>query len=398
MADTRLNQNSSSGTLARSFTIGGGEIYPTMLTLGTSALSLIASDNPLPVGGSIALTAGSASIGTVAISGTVPVTLSGSPSVNIGSSGTVTLNGTSPVSVSSGSIGATIAGTVPVTLSGSPTVNVGSNGTVTLGGDGNNSITVDAPVGTPAFVRLSDGTAAITTLAVSLASVPSHAVSGTVTANDGNSSLTVDSPVGTPAFVRLSDGTIAITTLAVSLAGTQAVSIGSAGTVTVNGTVPVTLSGSPPISGSVALLLNTASIGTVQPGNTANTTPWLVTEIPATSGGCSQSQLICGSTTNATVIKASPGQIFGLNCANISTAAAWLKIYDKATSPTVGSDTPKRTMVIPSNTNGAGFVYSQPAGLQYTAGISIAVTNGPAVADTTILPQANAVVVNVDYK
>jgi hypothetical protein len=42
--------------------------------------------------------------------------------------------------------------------------------------DAGGSITVDAPVGTPAFVRLSDGSAAITTLPVSLASVPSHAV------------------------------------------------------------------------------------------------------------------------------------------------------------------------------------------------------------------------------
>ena len=43
-------------------------------------------------------------------------------------------------------------------------------------GDGAGSLTVDAPVGTPVFVRLSDGTAAISTLPVSLASVPSHAV------------------------------------------------------------------------------------------------------------------------------------------------------------------------------------------------------------------------------
>lgn len=42
--------------------------------------------------------------------------------------------------------------------------------------DAGGSFTVDAPVGTPAFVRLSDGTAAITTLPVSLASVPSHAI------------------------------------------------------------------------------------------------------------------------------------------------------------------------------------------------------------------------------
>lgn len=42
--------------------------------------------------------------------------------------------------------------------------------------DNSGSLTVDAPVGTPVFVRLSDGAAAITTLPVSLASVPSHAV------------------------------------------------------------------------------------------------------------------------------------------------------------------------------------------------------------------------------
>lgn len=58
----------------------------------------------------------------------------------------------------------TITGTVAVTQSGTWD-EVGIN-------DSGNSITVDAPVGTPAFVRLSDGAAAITTLAVSLASLP----------------------------------------------------------------------------------------------------------------------------------------------------------------------------------------------------------------------------------
>lgn len=47
--------------------------------------------------------------------------------------------------------------------------------------DNSGSLTVDAPVGTPAFVRLSDGSAAITTLPVSLASVPSHAVTNSGT-------------------------------------------------------------------------------------------------------------------------------------------------------------------------------------------------------------------------
>lgn len=66
--------------------------------------------------------------------------------------------------------------------------------------DNGSSLTVDAPVGTPLFVRLSDGASAISTLPVSLASVPSHAVtvtsgsitvSGTVTANAGTGTQAV---------------------------------------------------------------------------------------------------------------------------------------------------------------------------------------------------------------
>lgn len=129
-----------------------------------------------------------------------------------------------------------------VTNAGTFAVQAAQTGTWTVTGaggsfpvtDSGSSLTVDAPVGTPLFVRLSDGTSAISTLPVSLASVPSHAVtnagtfavqaaqSGTWTVTgaggsfpvtDSGGSLTVDAPVGTPVFVRLSDGTSAITAL-----------------------------------------------------------------------------------------------------------------------------------------------------------------------------------------
>lgn len=62
--------------------------------------------------------------------------------------------------------------------------------------DNAGSLTIDAPVGTPAFVRLSDGTSAITTLPVSLASVPSHAVT-----NAGTFAVQVSSAIPTGANV-----------------------------------------------------------------------------------------------------------------------------------------------------------------------------------------------------
>ncbi len=67
--------------------------------------------------------------------------------------------------------------------------------------DAGGTLTVDAPVVTPVFVRLSNGSSAIATLPVSVASIPSHAVTnagtfavqatGTVTANAGTGTMAV---------------------------------------------------------------------------------------------------------------------------------------------------------------------------------------------------------------
>lgn len=62
------------------------------------------------------------------------------------------------------------------TVTASNALKVDASGVAVPITDNSGSLTVDAPVGTPAFVRLSDGAAAISTLPVSLASVPSHAV------------------------------------------------------------------------------------------------------------------------------------------------------------------------------------------------------------------------------
>ena len=81
-------------------------------------------------------------------------------------------------------------------------VNLGSNNDVTVTGtvtaqDGGGSLTVDAPVGTPVFVRLSDGTSAIATLPVSLASVPSHDVVSRGASNIASGQVSVSSTATT---------------------------------------------------------------------------------------------------------------------------------------------------------------------------------------------------------
>lgn len=94
---------------------------------------------------------------------------------------------TVPVSDGSGSLTVDNGGTFAVQAAQSGTWTVtGTGGTFPVT-DSSGSLTVDAPVGTPVFVRLSDGSSAIATLPVSLASVPSHAVT-----NAGTFAVQVD--------------------------------------------------------------------------------------------------------------------------------------------------------------------------------------------------------------
>lgn len=224
--------------------------------------------------------------GAVAVSGTVAVTdNSGSLTVDNGGTFAVQAAQSGTWTVQPGNTANTTAwkvdgSAVTQPVSGTVTANAGS-GPFPVS-DNSGSLTVDAPVATPVFVRLSDGASAISTLPVSLATAPSTPVtnvgtfavqsaqSGTWTVQPGNTanttawkvdassvavpitdnsgSVTVDAPVATPVFVRLSDGASAISTLPVSLAsvpshavtnaGTFAVQAAQSGTWTVTPTVP----------------------------------------------------------------------------------------------------------------------------------------------------------------
>lgn len=166
-----------------------------------------------------------------------------------------------PISDAGGSL--TIDGTLAATQSG--TWNVGTVTTITNVvhvDDNSSSLTIDAPVGTPAFVRLSDGSAAISTLPVSLASVPSHAVT-----NAGTFAVQVSSalPAGTNGIGKLTANS-GVTIGAVEIAASQVVAVtdnsdsltvdDGGSSLTVDGTIAATQSGAwnvTDVSGTVSL-------------------------------------------------------------------------------------------------------------------------------------------------
>lgn len=116
-----------------------------------------------------------------------------------------------------------------------------------------------------------------------------------------------------------------------------------------------------------------------------------------TAGGATAYKLVSAATTNATSVKASAGQLYMVTASNVNAAVRYLKLYNKASAPTVGTDVPVFTFAIPGNTAGAGTNIPIPAcGIAFGTGIAFALTTEATDAGTTAVA-ANEIVVNLAY-
>lgn len=111
---------------------------------------------------------------------------------------------------------------------------------------------------------------------------------------------------------------------------------------------------------------------------------------PATSHN-----LNAAATTNATSVKTSAASLYSLFATNTGAAVRYLKLYNKASAPTVGTDTPVLTIPIPAG----GFVNPPlgAMGIRFATGLAFAITTGAADSDTAAVSAANEVKVKLDY-
>lgn len=107
-------------------------------------------------------------------------------------------------------------------------------------------------------------------------------------------------------------------------------------------------------------------------------------------------RLVSAASTNATSVKASAGTVFVVTAFNLNAAIRYLKFYNKASAPTVGTDTPVATFPIPASATGAGFVINLDPGADFATGIALALTTGVADADTGAVA-ANEIFVHLIY-
>jgi|SRR5581483_7422378 len=170
----------------------------------------------------------------------------------------------------------------------------------------------------------------------------------------------VDTTHGLPTNVYMVNGTVIDTNSGVKSAGTIRVVLATDQPALTNALKVDGSAVTQPVSGTVTV--NAAS---------------------ATTGGATPGKLISAASTNATSVKASAGTLYTLTVSNVNAAMRYLKLYDKASAPTVGTDTPVQVFGIPGNTAGAGIVVPIPAcGIAFATGIAFALTTGIADADT----------------
>lgn len=102
------------------------------------------------------------------------------------------------------------------------------------------------------------------------------------------------------------------------------------------------------------------------------------------------------ASTNATSVKGSAGTLYSIAVFNLNASPRYFKLYNKATSPTVGTDTPVATYMIPGNASGAGLTISFPVGAAFATGLAYALTTGMATSDTGAVA-ANEITVHLTY-
>ena len=116
--------------------------------------------------------------------------------------------------------------------------------------------------------------------------------------------------------------------------------------------------------------------------------------------GATPYHLVAANSTNSTLISAGQHTVYSVELGGVGSVPAFLKIYDKATAPTCGTDTPVKVLIIPAAAtaaNGAGSNVPFPVGINILNGLGICITGVVTDADTTAVA-ATTFVINIDYK
>jgi hypothetical protein len=149
--------------------------------------------------------------------------------------------------------------------------------------------------------------------------------------------------------------------------------------------VPTYIAGIRPLGTQASLpvaVTNVASIsGTVN--STATATSVLMGDVGQqyranATGAASGTHLVSAATTNATIVKGSPGRVVGWSFGNTNAAWRYVKLHNQTTTPTAGTGVVRTIAIPPNGVN----TFKIEGGIAFATGIGLTTVTGAADADT----------------
>lgn len=162
----------------------------------------------------------------------------------------------------------------------------------------------------------------------------------------------------------------------------------TSGTVTINGLADSCATAQGPVTGSLSL---SAAI----PAG-ANTIGATFPAVVATANGLTIHKLLAAATTNATLVASGVKKLTGGHIYNLSAATKFVKLFNKATAPVPGTDTPVMVLAIAANTDLNVAQICDQFGISFPLGLGYAITGAVADLDATAVA-AGDVILNLLY-
>jgi len=114
-----------------------------------------------------------------------------------------------------------------------------------------------------------------------------------------------------------------------------------------------------------------------------------------TGGNPEYQKFISSTGLNSTLVKNGPAKLVILHIVNGAATARFFKLYNKSSAPTVGTDIPLITISLPSGAS--NFTLPSLVGIDFSVGLSFAVTLGVSDSDTTPFTVGGEVTAMIAY-
>lgn len=318
----------------------------------------------------------------------LPVWLQGSPNVNVTNNPAVSVSAMPPVSVSGTS---QVFGTVSTQIVSSIPLNIASSvphaivGTSQIFGTVSSQIISSIPffVAQSSAPWLMNGALAVTNSPnVNVTNVPAVTITSSI-----------------PFFVAQSSSPWGVNG-AISVTNAPNVNVTNVPAVNISSSIPFFVAqSSAPWSMNVSTIgsVSTQVVSSIPFFVSQSSAPWSFVETVSTAGGMNATTISLQANLNTTVVKATPGQVYGILGVNFGSTNVFVRFLNASTAATAIASTGVALVNFGMQISTSPY-NNYDAGIPFSAGIAIITQQQPYTASSSVAPTASTATITILFK